>query len=470
MRASVSPRPALLFLLLLAAGHQIWNAWTQPGFWGYDEGAHAGYALAILETGALPHPLSGWSSFHPPLYHLVAAGLWGLFDGFEPRVVFLAMRMVSGLGILTAGVVVHRLARSFTGSDSIALCATAVAVFVPVAQLAGSMLGNEALAAGFTALALPFLVALQDDPRRVRSAAWAGLFAGLALATKYSGAWTLAVCAVPFLRRPLDGPALRALGVCFGVAFLVAGPVYVRNVVLTGTPFPFTRSLDPMKEHEQRMVVRDRQLSDYLTIPLRCGQRPYAQVITADGRIAGAEPAMLNVPCLTYAGIWFDPFGIRATRTHPAQGVLEGFGLMVLGLIPTCLVAIGGFRSLRRVVSTRGRARETPLLALVLLGAASYVGFTWIAPSLSAAKASYLLPLLTPAGVFFASGAEALRGRVRVAALSLSVVAAVAAAWVFTTGTVFPPTQAMGAKFYWGRVGEQLPDSYIVEAVLRLIP
>ncbi len=54
--------------VLLAAGHQIWNAWTQPGFWGYDEGAHAAYALAIRETGALPHPLSGWSSFHPPGY------------------------------------------------------------------------------------------------------------------------------------------------------------------------------------------------------------------------------------------------------------------------------------------------------------------------------------------------------------------------------------------------------------------
>jgi hypothetical protein len=470
MRARVSPRSAVVLLLVLAAGHQAWNAWSQPGFWGYDEGAHAGYALAILETGNLPDPLSGWSSFHPPVFHLVAAAVWGIFDRLPAQTIFLALRMIAGLGILAAGAVVHHLARKLTGSDPIALCATALSLFVPVAQLAGSMVGNEALAAGFAALALPPLVALQRDPHRMRSAAWAGLFAGLALATKYSGAWTLAVCAVPFLRPDLDRRGLRALGVGFAVAALVAGPVYVRNVVLTGTPLPFTRTLEPMREHEQRMFVRERRVSDYLTVPLRCGHNPFVQVMLPDGRIAGVERAMLNVPCLTYAGIWFDPFGIRANRSVPEQGVVAGVGLMLLGLIPTGVMLIGFARSLRRAWSSRGRAMETPLVALSVLGVASYVGFTWIAPSLSAAKASYLLPLLAPAGVFFASGAAALPRVFRVTALAVSAAAAAAAAWVFTTGVVFPAAQPMGSKFYWGKIGEQLPDSYIVEAVLRLIP
>jgi len=479
MRARMSSRRigqrlAFFALLLAAAGHQVWNAWAQPGFWGYDEGAHAGYALAILDgiraSGTLPHPLSGWSSFHPPLYHLLAAAAWRLLDGAPPQVLFLALRMIAGLGILAAGAVVHHLARRLTGSDAIALCAAALTLFVPVAQLAGTMLGNEALAAGFAALALPPLVSLQEDPRRLRSAVWAGLFAGLALATKYSGAWTLAVCVVPFLRRDLDAHGVRALGACFAVALLVAGPVYARNVALTGTPVPFTRTLEPMREHEQRMFVRERRVSDYLTVPLRCGQHPFVQVLTPDGRIAGTERAMLNVPCLTYAGLWFDPFGIRANRSTPEQGILVGFALMLLGVIPTGVMLLGLGRGLARMVTRRDRARETPLVALALLGAASYVGFTWIAPSLSAAKASYLLPLLAPAGVFFSTGAEMLPRPLRIAALALSALAAVAAAWVFTTGAVFPPAQALGSKFYWGTIGEQLPDSHIVEAVRRLIP
>jgi 4-amino-4-deoxy-L-arabinose transferase-like glycosyltransferase len=470
MRARVSPRSAVVLLLMLAAGHQLWNAWSQPGFWGYDEGAHAGYAHAILHSAALPHPLSGWSSFHPPAYHLSAAATWWIFDGSAPQTALLAMRMISGLGILAAGAVVYRLARKLAGSDPIALCATVLTLFVPVAQLSGTMLGNEAMAAGFAALALPPLVALQQDPRRLGSAVWSGLFAGLAMATKYSGVWVLVVCVVPFLRRDLDRSALRSLAACFAVALLVAGPVYLRNLALTGTPIPFTRTLEPMREHEQRMFVRDRLTSDYLTLPLRCGQHPFVQVLAPDGRIAGVEPAMLNVPCLTYAGIWFDPFGVRANRSAPEQGVLAGFVLMLLGLIPTGVMAIGFLGALRRAVSTRGRAAETPLVALSLLGVVSYIGFTWVAPSLSAAKASYLLPLLAPAGVFFAIGAAALPSALRIAALVVSTTAAVVAGWIFTTGAFFPASQPAGSKFYWGSIGSQLPDSHIVEAVLRLIP
>ena len=453
----------------MAASHYGWNAWSQRAFWGYDEGGHAAYALSIRETHALPHPLSGWSTFHPPAYHALAAAAWAGSEPLGPQAVLVALRAVSAAGMLLVGTVVYVLARRFTRSVAIALAAATLALFIPAAQLAATMVGNEALAAGFSAAALLHVVSLQRDPRRLRAAALAGLFAGLAFATKYSGAWTVATCALPFLRRDLDRPALRSFTVCFGLVLLVSGPVYLRNLALVGTPFPLTRALQPMKGHEERLYAGPRRLADYAHVPWSCGRYPYVTLVVERGVVAGLNPEMKSVPCLAYAGAWFDPFGVRASRAGPDDGVLWGILLLQAGVIPT-LLALAGFGLFSvRAVRSRGRAGETPLVVLTGLGIASFVSFTWMAPSLAAAKTSYLLPLAAPAGVFFASGCALLPRAARIAALSLSLAAAVLAAYVFTTGTVFPPAETVTSKLYWAGIGRQLPDSYIAEAAMRLL-
>jgi 4-amino-4-deoxy-L-arabinose transferase-like glycosyltransferase len=469
MRARPSPRGALFVLLVLAAAQYGWNALAQPGFWGYDEGGHAAYALAILETGALPHPLSGWSSFHPPVYHLLAAVGWHVAEPLGPRAVLFALRWLSALGIFAAAGVVAVLARRASGSESIAFAAAAGCLFVPVAQLAGTMVGNEALAAGWSALALGSIVALQRDPGDSRSAALAGLFAGLAFATKYSGAWTLVACAVPFLRRDLDRRGLRSLALCSGLVLLVAGPVYVRNLTVVGTPFPFTRTLEPMKSGEERLLVRPRRVADYLSLPWDCGRYPYVTVVAEGGAWMGVNPAMQSVPCLGYAGLWWDPFGIRATRTDPGEGLLWGRVLLNLGLAPMALVLLGFARAAASTLRSRGRAVEAPLVAVALAGAASFTCFTWIAPSLAAAKSSYLLPLLAPAGVFFALGCAALPRLMRRVAVALSLLAALVSAYAFCTGTVFEAADPAIARSYWTRIGQQLPHSHVTEAASRLL-
>jgi 4-amino-4-deoxy-L-arabinose transferase-like glycosyltransferase len=466
----VSPRWPAALLLIAAAVHYAWNAAAQPGFWGYDEGGHAAYALEILETGALPHPQRGWSTFHPPCYYLLAAGLWGLLEPLGPRSVLTGLRLISALGVLAAAGVVYALARRLTAAEPIALTALGVTLFVPVAQLSASMAGNEALAAGLVALALLCLVRLQDDPADARAALGAGLFAGLAFATKFSGAFAVAACAVPFLRSQLDARTRRSLAVCAAAIALIAGPVYLRNALETGSALPFTRSSQPLvREHESRWTAAPRRLGDYLRVPLDCGRYPYANVVAPGGLLAGFNPDMQSVPCLTYAGMWFDPFGVRATRTRPDDGVVWGFALLMAGIVPSLLLAFGLADVVRRVVASRGRAPEAPLLAVTALALPAYAWFTWQVPSLSAVKASYLLPLLAPAGVYFARGCALFPAPVRRVALAGSAAAAGLAAWVFATGAVFPPTNAAVSRGYWLSIGSQLPDPFIVEATQRLI-
>lgn len=470
--AAIRGRPvrvaALGLLFALAALQFAWNAAAQPGFWGYDEGAQAAVAFGIAETGRLPHPLSGWSTFHPPLNPLLGAGVLALLGDDSPaRVALFGLRLSSMLGALALGAALFGLVLPRFGF-AVAWLAAALALFLPVTQLAASMVGNEALAAGFAALALLPLLSLQRDPDDGRQALLFGLFAGLACATKFTGAWTLALAVCPWLRS--GGRAWRSLAVCLGVAFLVAGPFYLRNVATTGTPLPMTRNLQPMKHFEQRLQLRPRQLTDYLGVPWRCGQYPYITVVAeGGGAILGANPSMQNVPCLLYAGLWFDPFGIRGGRSGPTAGVGWGVLLLGLGLVPTLLLLHGLALALLSVWRSRGRAEETPLVLLLGMGLGSFAAFTWMAPSLAAAKASYLLPLVVPAGCCFAAGLSRFGPRVQRILCVACGLAAALAAFVFTTGVVFPPSDARASREYWTRIGQVLPDSHIVPAVARLL-
>lgn len=462
-------RRALMLVLALVSAQYVWNAAAQRAFWGFDEGGHAGYALAIREELSLPHPLSGWSSFHPPLAHALAAAAWSALEPLGPRAALIGVRLPSLLGVLAAGLATFALARRFTGSENLAAVAATLTLCVPVAQLSASMIGNEGLGAGLAALALCALVPLQADPRRLRLALAAGLCAGLAAATKYTGLWSVAACALPFLRRDLDRRGLRAGLACAAVVLVVAGPVYLRNQLLTGTPLPMTRTLEPMRSGEALLFVRERQLADYLAVPWDCGRYPFVAVVAEGGAWTGINPAMESVPCLAYAGSWFDPFGLRATREDPAEGVVLGVVLLYAGLVPTLLLGLGIARLVARALRSRGRGPEAPLVLHGAFGVASFLAFTWHAPSLAAAKASYLLPLLSGSGVAFALGCSALPLAARRAGVALSLAAAALALVAFTTGVAFAPARTQISLSYWTALGNALPGSYVAEAARRLL-
>jgi hypothetical protein len=463
------PGIALAALLLLATSQYAWNAFGVPALTGYDAGGHAGYILTIVEEGRLPDPQSGWSTFHPPLYYLIGSAVWEILEPVGPAAITAGLRAIGALAALAAGLVAYVLVRRST-DWKVAWVATALVLFVPTDQMATAMIGNEALAAGLGALALPPLLALQRDPRSARHAALAALFASLAFATKYNAAFVVVACAVPFLRRDFDGRMLRALATGVAIGAIIAGPVYARNLLLTGTPFPFTRLGAPVQSVEDANVLRPREVVDYLWIDPVCLLRPSIHYVaggsTSEPR---RNPAMTNVWGLAYASIWYDAQGHRIPLDFHRDGVYAGPLMTLLGVIPTGVMLLGFALALGDLVRSRGRSDDAPLVVLWGVGLATFVAFTWWAQSVVAVKGSYLLPLAVPGSVFFARGACWLGARWRPWILGFGTAAALAAAAVFTHALVFPSPPAERMALRYRLMGELLPGSHIAEAADQLV-
>ena len=455
-------------LLLLALVLYSWNAVTVTPLSGYDAGGHAGYILTLLEEHRLPHPLEGWSTFHPPAYYLLAAAVWAPLAPLGATVLCAGLRAISVLSILAAAVVLYRLLAARGTALGPSAAALALALFLPCSQLAGTMLGNEALGVAFASLALPGVLELQRSPGRLGAALRAGLFTGLALATKFTGLFVAVACIVPFLRRGLDRRALGAAALLAVTAAVIAGPVYLRNAWLTGSPIPMTRDQKgPAVWWENYSVIRERRLGDYLGFPLSLLRRP--TMLLRVGEVPGqrSNEAMINVWGAAYVSFWYDAFSHRLPYRFRRRGheVWAGPLLTGLGLVPTALMLLGLALCTRDILRGGLRTPEAPLVLMTAAGLATFVAFTARAPSLVSAKGSYLLPLLVPAGLFFARGVETLPGRLRQLALALSACAVLASAIVFTSGLVCPPSRGEAVRNGWSTVARQLPDSHIDEAV-----
>jgi hypothetical protein len=459
-------RRALALACCAAAAQYLWNACAVAPLVGYDGPAHAGYLLTLALEGRLPLPREGWQTFHPPLYYLLAAGVWRLLEPAGPTALIAGVRAVGALPWLLAGWVSVRLALRLGTEPAVALVAGLLFWWVPCAQLAAVMVGNEALAAAMATFALPFLVTLQREPADLRAALAAGLFAGLAFAAKYSGLWVVAACAVPWLRRGQDARALRAFAALALVVASIAGPVYVRNVALTGSVFPMTRDQEPLKTAEAVLTPRPRRLLDYLRLDPGVLLRP--SIYHRPGRpghYASRNPSMAGVWNLAYASMWYDPFGQRTPVEAHRDGVWWGPALLLLGLAPTALMLLGFAAASREALRQRARSPDAPLVAMAWLALAFFVAFTWHAPTWGAVKASYFLPVAGAAAVFFGRGAGLLAPRLRRAALALSAAAALLAAAVFTSGLVFEIDPRAGLLNAWRHYAAELPGGHLDDAI-----
>ncbi len=117
-------RAALTLLALAISAHYAWNAWTVTPLSGYDGPGHAAYIFTILEEGRLPDPYQGWSTFHPPIYYVLAAGVWQLLEPLGPQAVVAGVRGIGAIALLCVGVIAFALARRRVGDGVAALAAT----------------------------------------------------------------------------------------------------------------------------------------------------------------------------------------------------------------------------------------------------------------------------------------------------------------------------------------------------------
>jgi len=230
-----------LAIFLVGVLLRLTMSWNFHARWSYDADFHWEVVTWILEHGRIPHTESTFSSFHPPLYYLTAAGLAKLDVSRENVVWFSIFCGVVRLGIIWAGL------EWYVRSRWARVAALALAAVISASVHIDGMVYPEAL--NCTLIAAAMLV-IPIAFRRLSSGRWVaagavGLFLGLAGLTKVSMFVVLSavLAAVGFellaarrswrarLRSGL--PWAGMLGVCLAIC----GWFYARNVREYGNPF-----------------------------------------------------------------------------------------------------------------------------------------------------------------------------------------------------------------------------------------
>jgi tetratricopeptide (TPR) repeat protein len=420
-----------------AVGVRLWNALAGPLMWGYDAWGHVAYALFLDLYRGLPWADQGWSYFHPPLHYALG---WGLAQFGRGEFLMRGLAVLGGAASLATAFLAGWLVRQVSPErPALALVGFAAVAFLPVHLFVGGMPGNEMTLTLLCAASLCVFIANDRRPAPTwQGDAAAGALAGLALLTKFSGLLPLlTVCATLALRagRARDGArgvgrALARGALLTGVALLIAAPYYARNVRHFGTPFELSRGYPLVAEVERDQRPGARGWLDYVRLP-------FGLLVDADPR----APHMLHsVWGTAYADAWADVFREsdveRALASHASARAM-----VVAGLLPSALAAAGAVLALRDSRRGRRRAVYATLWVHAVVTLLAFALFSWRVPIWSALKASYLLGLSLPFGVFLARGVEAVAERsqpLRVASFTALAAIAVASCAVGLSGVLRP--------------------------------
>ncbi len=226
-----------LLRLTMAAG------WRYHAEWGYDWYAHWGYVDWILKHAGLPSCTTNYVAYHPPLYHLIAAGLVKLGVSHQNLTWLSFTCGVIRLGLIWIGLewyLPRRRARIF---------ALALAAVMPTSILIDGMVSNETMNGMFSAAAmLLWPRALRaSGGRRWRLACVLGLVLGLGALSKASTVVLLVAFGMgvilDLLLSPKQGewrPRIKALApwaATLVICLAISGWFYARNVPQYRNPF-----------------------------------------------------------------------------------------------------------------------------------------------------------------------------------------------------------------------------------------
>jgi len=430
---------AFILATAIAIAVRLHNAIAYPPDWGFDAPFNWPYIYALTKSWQLPPVDAAWSTGDPPLYFYLSAAVLRVAG---PRLVLIPLlNVMLGLGIVAAAIALVR--RAAPDDPHRALLAGGLLLYLPAHIHMSVMVNEEMLAALCASLALlavarPRLADSANDAG-LRRAGGAGLFAGLAMLTKPSGAIAAlsgagAIAWDGWRRRAYATAAIR-VAVLLAVALLVGGWFYARNQLSHGSPLP--QGL-PAHERMFTMPPGERGVLDYVRFPLATFTDP--QLLNAD--------LLHSVWGSTYASVWFDAHRYFLPTDSDAVRRLGGLTLL-LALLPTWAFGIGVARGARRW--WRGDdGPDAPLVLMVGATLAAYAFYSWQNPWFAVLKGTALLGLSIPYA-YYASEVLSLwirRGRLAAVVIGACLLAlALCVLLSCTFGGVFERTALPGLEW-----------------------
>jgi len=172
---------------------------------GYVGSGHLGYIEHICRTGALPDfdPSTRWSFYNPPLFHILASVILGLFhfpgEGIDTGAWEL-VQLLPSVAILFAVIGTYRLLRELGAHGVPLLIGVTIVSFHPSLSYLSLTLNNDALAFTFTVWAVYYAVRWFREPKMRTILALAACI-GLGMMTKLSVALVAPPVALLFAVR-----------------------------------------------------------------------------------------------------------------------------------------------------------------------------------------------------------------------------------------------------------------------------
>ncbi|MBW2274129.1 MAG: glycosyltransferase family 39 protein [Deltaproteobacteria bacterium] len=412
------PRVTLALVTLYWLAVFAFKLSRMPVMVGFDIPSHLMYLDILLEEHRLPMADEGWSTYHPPFYHLLtglAVALTGVArESTAGSIVYRLVGFSAGL----ANVWLCHLAalRIFVGDPRKVALATAFAGLLPMNLYVSAYVSNEALQSACVSLALLLACrAILDGRYPATRLAQIALALGLAILTKVTSILTVPVVAFfvaagrwlggeepterqqGYAGREEQRALWRGVGVgaaLLGGVALVAGWFYLRAWIHHGSPIVINVELPGRVGWWSQPGFHT---WSYYTGFGDVLQRPF---------FAGFHSFWDGV----YSTFWGDGLlagMIRAETRHP----FWRYDYMSLGYwlaLPATLLLGAGLVRLAREALTDGDTRRRIALSMLLTTlyvlAFALLLVTFRAPFYSQAKAFYILSAVVPLSLVAGAG------------------------------------------------------------------
>ena len=387
IRWIVRPRNLQFVLLGLWSVLSLNNFWRLPPEAGFDLSAHLDYIRFIVERGALPLADDGWQMFQMPLFYIIAALPYAVLSAVmqSPGVENVLRLIPLACGALQIVIGSRALALVFPDRDDLQCIGLLLIAFLPVNIYMSQYVGNEPMAAMFSALVLLKLLEILSNPRRglePRAQILLSLALAAAILTKVTAILLVPVTILVLFRTLGRRDGALVSGRLLVFLLLLSGWPFARNLLEFGNPLVFASgSVSWWQDPGYRMAGDLLSFGRALDRPVFASTAGLWNALYSTFWVDGQMSSFIEVR-------WFPPWNLSF--------VLAGAWLGVPLAVAMAVGAVHGI--LRRQPAV---VLAVGCVALYLLAVAQQ--FLSL-PIYSTAKASYTLGLLPLYAILLASG------------------------------------------------------------------